>query len=275
MASTRIKNLLLNFAVLFSVVLAAFAFAEHRDGVFIVSRHFVLLKLALSVLLPLLTSLLCLWVTQNARPISYIMLLVGPAFVIFTIVNNGYYVRFSRNFLQFHYAYALLAFFSVYLAAAIAAGRKKITPAAFESFGKSFFAGYFFAFVFLFVRIYYSSRADVSLGTVNLIPFAGEIRNMINALPQIIAVVHTVGNVLFYSSFSLLLQGLFGSKIKSGAGEAALCLGVPVAASLLCEISQYLTLRGNADIDDFMMNSLGAVIGFFVIKRLKKLTTEG
>ncbi len=274
MASTRIKSILLNFSVFSAVVLSAFAFTDQKDGVFIVSRHYMLLKLALSLLLPLFAALLCLFATGDARPLSVITLLLQPAFVVFTIASNGYYIRFSRNFMQNHYAYALLAFFAVYLAAIIAAGRKKITPAAFKGFSKRFFIGYLFVFVFLFVRIYYSSRVDVSLGTVNLIPFAGEIQNSLHSLSPVISAVHAAGNVLFYSAFSLMLRGLFGEKIRSKAGEAALLIGVPFAVSLLCEISQYLTLRGNADIDDLLLNTLGAAIGFFAARGIRKFVLE-
>ena len=272
--STRNKSILLNFGVLAALLLCAFAFADLKSGFFIVNHRFIWLKLVLSAVLPFAAAYFCILKTKNIRPLSAMLLLIQPAFVLFTVAYNRYYIHYLIDNLQNHYAYALLAFFAVYIAALAAAYRRIITPADFELFGRRFFAGYIFVFIFLFIRLYYSSRVDVSLGTVNLIPFAGEIRFALQTIRKPGVVVHTVGNVLFYTSFSLMLSELFGSRIKSRAGQLLLLIGLPFIVSLACEISQYAARRGDADIDDFILNTLGAVIGYFAAKYIKKLVSE-
>ena len=276
MASTRSKSAALYSAVLAAVLLCAFAFADRSGGrsLFIFNHHYIWLKLVLSCVLPLGTALLCLFKTKNARPLSAMMLLVQPAYSLFTIVFNDYYIKRSISNLSFHYAYGLIAFFSVYIAAVIAANRKKITHADFELFSRRFFAGYLCVFLFLFVRLFYTIRINLTINTVNLIPFAGEIRRTIELQPSIMALVYTAGNVLFFSSFSLLLWGLLGSKIKSRAGEILLLIGVPFAVSVCCEITEYFVLHGDTDIDDVILNTSGAVIGYFAAKYIKKLVSE-
>jgi glycopeptide antibiotics resistance protein len=114
----------------------------------------------------------------------------------------------------------------------------------------------------------------LDLSTVNLIPFAGEIHRTVEALPRASALIYSAGNVLFFTSLSLMLWGLLGDKIKSRAGELLLLIGVPFTVSIMCEISEYLTHHGNADIDDVMLNTLGAAIGCFAAKIIKKSVLE-
>ncbi len=275
MTATRAKKILLYFAVFAAVVLPAFVFTDLNGGFFIINHRFIGLKLALSLLLPFFTALLCIIKTKNLRPLSVIMLLLQPAFVIFTIVFNNYYVHFSKYYMDNHYAYAEIAFFAVPLAAVTAVARKKIMPADFDYFIKSFFTGYFFVFVFLFVRIFYLTRVDVSLCTVNLIPFQGEISYALQHLKYPTVVVHMVGNLLFFSSLSLMLFSFFKGKIRGRAAELLLYIGAPFAVSLLCEASQYLAARGDADIDDLLLNTLGAAIGYFAAKEIQRLVSEG
>lgn len=274
LASTRAKSILLNIAAAAAVILPAFAFADLKGGFFFFNFAFVLPKLALSLLLPFFAALLCISSEKNTRALSVIMLLLQPACVLFTILKRNYYIHYSIDFIQYHYAYALLAFFAVFLAAVLAARRKIISPADFGRFCRRFFAGYLFLFVYLFAQLYILIRVGLTGGTLNFIPFAGEIRRTVQSLPAPQMLVRSVGNVLFYSSFSLLLWALFGGKIKGRAGELLLLIGCPVAVSLACEIVQGIMRNGNSDIDDLILNSLGAVIGFFAAQLLKKLTSE-
>ena len=274
LTATKTKTILLNLTVAASVILPAFVFTDIKTGFFLLNLRFTSLKLVLSLLLPLCTALFYIAKVKKLRALSAIILLVQPSFVLFTLAFRNYYERYSAYNIYYHYAYGLLAFFAVLFAVISAARRKKISASDFELFYRRFFVGYAFVFIYLFIQLFYLSRLDVSLGTVNLIPFSGEIRLAAANLKYPGVVVHTAGNVLFFSSFSLLLYAFFGGKIKSGAVELLLYIGCPFAVSVLCEISQYITTAGNADVDDVILNILGAAIGFFAVRFIKKSFSE-
>lgn len=89
-------------------------------------------------------------------------------------------------------------------------------------------------------------------GAINLVPLR-TIIDQFDSVNTSLAVINNLGNVLVYLPVGLLLPVLvprWWSGIVAGAG-----------VSLLMESTQYVTRRGAADIDDLLLNTLGAVVG--------------
>ncbi len=81
-------------------------------------------------------------------------------------------------------------------------------------------------------------------------------------------------NALFYHipqmivNFAMFIPlGVF-LQIRQLGLKKSICIACVL--SMLIEITQYITRRGIADIDDLILNTVGALIGFFVIKKIRK-----
>lgn len=257
MAATRIKSALLNLALLAAVALPALVFADRQGGFLFFNERFKLIKMALSLLLPFCTSLLYLRAVKNTRAFSVIVFAAEAAFFLLTELFERYYIHYSVFNMQYHYAYALLAFFAAFFAALLALRLGYISCAAFKAFYGWFFVGYTFVVIYLFAMLYIMQRRPGEGYYVNLVPFCGELREMWRSLG---ALTRSAGNVLFYSSLVPLTAYLF----KKAKPWALICC--PVALSLLCEVFQGLTHCGNADIDDVILNSLGVALGYCIFK---------
>ena len=93
------------------------------------------------------------------------------------------------------------------------------------------------------------------LGRMNLLPFSRDI-----------SVRGYVLNAVMFLPFGLLLP-LLGR----GRGRFLSVLGAGFGFSLLIELSQILSQRGT-DVDDLIMNTLGAALGFGLYKVLDRFT---
>ena len=105
--------------------------------------------------------------------------------------------------------------------------------------------------------------------TANSVPFRGEIYCLWyyakTGTLSFSTALHSAGNVLYFTSLSLALCGtvrrcpvLWGTL-------------VPVALSVFVESFQLLTKSGDADVDDIILNTLGAVLGVLIFRLLRPL----
>lgn len=111
----------------------------------------------------------------------------------------------------------------------------------------------------------------------NIIPFAtiveyirGVISNNINT---IIVIINFTTNLLLFAPMGFFVPILFQSRIKNTIQFVIMI----IILTLIVEILQFITYRGSTDIDDIILNTIGAVIVYvlmktkFVKKLLKKV----
>ncbi len=109
--------------------------------------------------------------------------------------------------------------------------------------------------------------------TSNVIPFAtiieyiiGVISNDINAG---IVIINFATNLLLFAPMGFFIPILFQSKIKNIKQFVIMI----IILTLIVEILQFITYRGSTDIDDIILNTIGAVIVYLLMKTkfVKKL----
>lgn len=77
-----------------------------------------------------------------------------------------------------------------------------------------------------------------------------------------IVVTNLLGNLLMFIPMGMVLPVLFEKKFDK-LWKTILCVAVIV---LFVEITQFLTFRGSADIDDLLLNTISSAIGYGIIK---------
>jgi len=109
--------------------------------------------------------------------------------------------------------------------------------------------------------------------TSNIIPFAtiiGYISGIIsNDINTSIVIINLVTNLLLFAPMGFFIPMLFQDKIKNTKQFVL----VMVILTLLIEILQFITYRGSTDIDDIILNTIGASIVYMLMKTkfIKKL----
>lgn len=101
--------------------------------------------------------------------------------------------------------------------------------------------------------------------TVNLVPFATIMRYTVHLRSGIdLFLVNIVGNVIFFIPMGILRQAF--KKLKN----IWLYILIVLVIILLLEVLQFVTMSGTFDVDDMLLNMIGALIGYrlFKIRRL-------
>ena len=100
-------------------------------------------------------------------------------------------------------------------------------------------------------------------GRINLVPFSS-MGSMLRALwhnpyPSVarIVVYNIGGNIAMFVPLGFFLRALF-----SGCRSFLRCMGTVALIMSTVELCQLLTLRGFCEVDDVMLNVLGAAIGW-------------
>ena len=99
----------------------------------------------------------------------------------------------------------------------------------------------------LYVLFYVGYRADDASYIINIIPFKGEIKTVLNDFSELI-VMRTIGNIAFYSTLSLS-SASFAKKNSSLWAFLA-----PFILCIVTETAQGIFSMGDADIDDVILN---------------------
>ncbi|MGI5839539.1 MAG: VanZ family protein [bacterium] len=101
----------------------------------------------------------------------------------------------------------------------------------------------------------------------NLVPLRTISAYLFRATNMAVARVNLIGNVAVFVPFGfvapLLLPSLTGKRLAAAAA----------AGSLGLELAQFVTGAGSFDVDDILLNTLGAGIGFTVYKLWRRLAT--
>ena len=111
------------------------------------------------------------------------------------------------------------------------------------------------------------------LETSNFIPFAtiiGYVSGMVsNDINTGIVIINLVTNLLLFAPMGFFIPMLFQDKIKN----TKQFLIIIIILTFLVEIIQFITYRGSTDIDDIILNTIGASIVYMLMKTkvVKKL----
>ncbi|MCI5863419.1 VanZ family protein [Howardella ureilytica] len=100
-----------------------------------------------------------------------------------------------------------------------------------------------------------SARVDY----VNLVPFK-EIKRFISNIGNIrfnIILLNVFGNIIAFVPFGFLLPIMSNRKLVWWS-----TILISAGASALIEMMQYVTKLGTCDIDDFILNTLGGILGY-------------
>ena len=107
----------------------------------------------------------------------------------------------------------------------------------------------------------------------NIIPFATIIdyisRLVSNEINASIVIINFATNLLLFAPMGFFIPMLYSDRIKNIKQFAILMIII----TLIVEVLQFITFRGSTDIDDIILNTLGAVIVYIIMKTrfVKKL----
>ena len=100
----------------------------------------------------------------------------------------------------------------------------------------------------------------------NLIPFATIIEYVIgvisNDINTSIVIINFATNLLLFAPMGFFIPVLFQSKIKNIKQFVIMI----IILTLIVEILQFITYRGSTDIDDIILNTIGAVIMYMIMR---------
>lgn len=120
------------------------------------------------------------------------------------------------------------------------------------------------AYVLLLVEIlflHHGSRGEMVQG-YNLIPFAFLRQCLTGELPARTAALNLAANLLLLTPLGVFAPVLWEKRKKSFLRFFLLVL----VTAVLIELTQFLTFRGAADIDDVLVNVLGAVAAYWLTR---------
>lgn len=263
MKTTRSLKTLSRILLFFGVFFITVFFSDWFWGPFYFNRNYRVLKYILCVAVPVLTVIFNYIQEEKSlkfagKSTAICMSCFVLSFLIFNAMNIPQF-SFSEMSSLFHISYALVCVFSVFLTATIISLLK-----GHESFGgfyNDFFLGYIPMLALLYFLFYSNYRMGEMSYSVNLVPFKGEIQRVLSSDNEL-TVLRSCGNIAFYSTVSLTLTRFLNKKAALWSFVFALGL------SIITELVQGLFSIGDADIDDIILNGLGALIGALIYKIL-------
>lgn len=103
---------------------------------------------------------------------------------------------------------------------------------------------------------YYSMENSINY---NLVPFKS-IGSQIKHISESWALINLLGNIVPFVPFGFLLPIAY-KRINSFVKV----FSVGLLSVILIEVFQFITKLGSFDVDDIMLNSIGIIIGYFLI----------
>ncbi|MDP4117361.1 MAG: VanZ family protein [Bacteroidota bacterium] len=136
--------------------------------------------------------------------------------------------------------------------------------------------GYIIMMIYLMFICYFGFFSKIAgrdlahVNKYNLIPFR-TIHNYLNfekPINSISVVVNIIGNMGVFMPFGIILPIILPA--RSHAYHIYLVLIGSLLLSLTIELIQYLTSVGVFDVDDLILNSIGALAGYFINMIVRK-----
>lgn len=113
----------------------------------------------------------------------------------------------------------------------------------------------------LYMMFFASGRTEFTMGFIQINPFM-TIRHFIaDHVPLQDVAINLFGNFFVFAPY-----GLLGLKFPRLNNIALLTTGFILAIALI-ELTQYITARGTADIDDIFLNTLGMMFGYYIYNK--------
>ncbi|WP_400245110.1 VanZ family protein [Niallia sp. JL1B1071] len=135
--------------------------------------------------------------------------------------------------------------------------RKKILIS--REFPLNLFFLYMLTVIYVTLEPFHFTPPSLTDGKMNLIPYV-QILYQYKYKPPFFWMLYTLGNILLFIPFGLLLPFLYKKRLR-----AFVILGLAILCSLSIEIIQFFfTVDRAADIDDFILNIFGAMVGYFL-----------
>lgn len=251
-----------------SFFLTACTFCESWHMPFMFNDGYKLLKIILAFVLPFGTLVINYRAERSLRFAGRASAVIMALFVILYYADKytlGYIACYGDFMVPYHFAYSMISFFSVFAAACICSESDKKSFSGFSDFFDNFFKGYFLAFIFIFIQVYFVLRQyNSSPASISLVPGCGEIGRIVHLFSDIkgnaLALMRSAGNIMVYATAPLLIAAFDKKK------RILPMLAVPFAVSIAAEAFQYILKCGDTDIDDVILNTLGAVLGVVLYK---------
>ncbi|MBL4931185.1 VanZ family protein [Clostridium paridis] len=120
-----------------------------------------------------------------------------------------------------------------------------------------------------------SGRTMLDRPEPNIVPVFNTVKDMINARMDLrhymieFWIINILGNLILLAPLSVLAP-IITNKFRSYRSVILLCFSVSLLIEFLQYISYYLGNFRSVDIDDVILNTLGALIGFSIFKILNK-----
>lgn len=128
-----------------------------------------------------------------------------------------------------------------------------------KEFPINLFFVYMLTVIYVTLEPFHFTPPSLNDGKMNLIPYV-QILYQYKYKPPFFWMLYTLGNILLFIPFGLLLPFLYKKRFR-----AFVILGLAILCSLSIETIQFFfTVDRAADIDDFILNIFGAMVGYFL-----------
>ncbi len=131
------------------------------------------------------------------------------------------------------------------------------------------FALFFFYFYFIVLMVFISpiSMTKFEHKGINLIPFKEILRYPITSYGFF---YNVVGNILIYIPFGFFVGYIFDKRFKKHT------IRFLIMMATILEFTQILPfVKRSFDVDDIILNILGALFGYYIFKLFRKIRNEG
>lgn len=267
----KFSNILFTLAIFFSSCQFLYNYSQH-----LLELNYKLrwAKILLAVVVPIAVTVIHYLINHDliyiADRTASVMIIYTFLYIIDSVILRN--TKLIDGFLSLRQLmYGLETFFSVLavitLITLIRQKDRELNNHYAESL-KAFFSGSIPVMVIGFAKIYFSSRIYGKVyNPPNLIPFNGEMSEFAKS-GELELLIRDAGNVLFFTALVIVLLGIT-KRCKFFWG---ICL--PVAISVSMEFYQYFFKCGDPDIDDVILNTVGAILGCviykFIIEKIKE-----
>lgn len=259
----KFSNILFTFTIFFT----SCCFIDHTKLYFFFTKfEYRGIKFLLAVILPVIITAVHYIINKDllfiADRTASIMALYTFLYALDSLtLKLMWYVE--KSYSLYHLAYGLETFFSVLaVMTLITAIQQKngIFNNHYAEATKSFFIGSIPVFIIGFIMSFLVIRNyGGEYNAPNFIPFNGEMSAFIKqGKPQLL--IRDAGNVFYFTALTMAICVL----VKRHKGFWA--IGFPVILSISMEYYQYIFHCGDPDIDDVIMNTAGAVLGYVLYK---------
>ena len=267
----KFSNILFTLAIFFSSCQFLYNYSQH-----LLELNYKLrwAKILLAVVVPIVVTVIHYLINHDliyiADRTASVMIIYTFLYIIDSVILRN--TKLIDGFLSLRQLmYGLETFFSVLavitLITLIRQKNRELNNHYAESL-KAFFSGSIPVMVIGFAKIYFSSRIYGKVyNPPNLIPFNGEMSEFAKS-GELELLIRDAGNVLFFTALVIVLLGIT-KRCKFFWG---ICL--PIAISVSMEFYQYFFKCGDPDIDDVILNTVGAILGCviykFIIEKIKE-----